>query len=88
MSLSSYNSLNIVDRSTLYTTIPNSNIKGEMQRFWVFDCIALLDKDTYNNADKTNFRRQVCHRLSVNTGKFIVYCRSLTWLSLLGKPRL
>ena len=53
MSLSSYNSRNIVDRSTLYTTIPNSNIKGEMQRFWVFDFIALLDKDTYNNADKT-----------------------------------
>jgi hypothetical protein len=23
-----------------------------MQRFWVFDFIALLDKDTYNNADK------------------------------------
>ena len=46
MSLSSYNSRNIVDRSTLYTTIPNSNIKGEMQRFWVFDFIALLDKDT------------------------------------------
>jgi hypothetical protein len=47
-----------------------------MQRFWVFDFIALLDKDTYNNADKTDFRRQVCHRLSeggaVNYVKAIV----------------
>ena len=23
-----------------------SNIKGERQMFWVFDCIVLLDKDT------------------------------------------
>ena len=37
---------------------------------------------------KMNFWRQVCHRLTVNTGKFMVYCRSLTWLSPLGKPRL
>jgi hypothetical protein len=40
---------------------------------------------------KKNFdtkSRQVCHRLTVNTGKFMVYCWSLTWLSPLGKPRL
>jgi len=30
----------------------------------------------------------MCHRLTVNTDKFMVYCRSLTWLSPLGKPRL
>jgi hypothetical protein len=30
------------------------------------------------NAGKANLSRQVCHRLSVNTGKFTVYCRSLT----------
>ena len=30
----------------------------------------------------------MCHRLTVNTGKFMVYCRSLTRLSPLGKPRL
>ena len=29
-----------------------------------------------------------CVSLTVNTGKLIVYCRSLTWLSSLGKPRL
>ena len=42
----------------------------------------------HKNGEKTNFWHQVCHRLSVNTGKFMVYCRSLTWLSPLGKPRL
>jgi hypothetical protein len=65
-----------------------SNIKGERHRFWVFDCIVLLDRDTWIVPKKTNLWRQVCHRLSVNTGKFMVYCRSLTWLSPLGKPKL
>jgi hypothetical protein len=41
-----------------------------------------------NNAGKANYWRQLGHRLSVTTGKLMVYCRSLTCLSPHGKPRL